>query len=293
MDQIYVGKIYNNSTLIQRAKKVVSDSPGLVDFAIGLVIFVLKASAVFWGKFKLQKDCNQSCQWKRVLGLVEMTCGLVHTSHSLPKWQAVKLTFFAPYLIWLCMQCSPCQVLAYLSKKIITKLWLSKVCTHKVVSLCPHQANFFNISWLLACCLGYHILSLSFNNVAADFCQLVRRLPSSSDGTIFFERPTVCCSFDSNITFHKIILPESLAICIPAISRFSHYRFTNFQWVSLYISLQWKARWWCISVTSLHIVKLLLHGCAFLLNKTGKSCLASHQSCLPCFGSFNASRARR
>ena len=26
---------------LQRAKKIVSDSPGLVDFAIGLVIFVL------------------------------------------------------------------------------------------------------------------------------------------------------------------------------------------------------------------------------------------------------------
>ena len=25
-----------------------------------------------------------------------MTCGLVHTSYSLPEWQAVKLTFFAP-----------------------------------------------------------------------------------------------------------------------------------------------------------------------------------------------------
>ena len=29
------------SLLVQRAKKVVSDSPGLVDFAIGPVIFVL------------------------------------------------------------------------------------------------------------------------------------------------------------------------------------------------------------------------------------------------------------
>ena len=28
-------------SLVQRAKKVVSDSPGIVDFAIGLVIFVL------------------------------------------------------------------------------------------------------------------------------------------------------------------------------------------------------------------------------------------------------------
>ena len=48
----------------QRAKKVVSDSPGLVDFTIGLVIFVLNLpdEQVFvFGKFKLQKDCNQSC----------------------------------------------------------------------------------------------------------------------------------------------------------------------------------------------------------------------------------------
>ena len=30
---------------------------------------------------------------------VEMTCGLVHASYSLPEWQAVKLTFFAPYIL--------------------------------------------------------------------------------------------------------------------------------------------------------------------------------------------------
>ena len=28
-----------------------------------------------------------------------MTCGLVHASYSLPEWQAVKLTFFAPYIL--------------------------------------------------------------------------------------------------------------------------------------------------------------------------------------------------
>ena len=33
---------------------------------------------------------------KKILGLVKKTLGLVHTSNSLPKWQAVKLTFFAP-----------------------------------------------------------------------------------------------------------------------------------------------------------------------------------------------------
>ena len=37
-------------------------------------------------------------------GLVEMTFGLVHASYSLPKWQAVKLTFFAPWTLWLRMK---------------------------------------------------------------------------------------------------------------------------------------------------------------------------------------------
>ena len=54
----------------QHAKKVVSDSPGLVDFAIGFVIFVLNLP---------------DGQSKRVLGLTEMTCGLVHASYSLPE----------------------------------------------------------------------------------------------------------------------------------------------------------------------------------------------------------------
>ena len=43
---------------LQRAKKVLTDSPGLVIFVLNLpdgqVLF-------FLGKLKLQKDCNQSC----------------------------------------------------------------------------------------------------------------------------------------------------------------------------------------------------------------------------------------
>ena len=31
-----------------------------------------------------------------------MTCGLVHTSYSLPEWQAAKLTFFAPCRVQMC-----------------------------------------------------------------------------------------------------------------------------------------------------------------------------------------------
>ena len=53
------------SVLTQRAKKVVSDSPELVDFAIGLANSVLNLPDeqvnFFGGKFKLQKNCNQSC----------------------------------------------------------------------------------------------------------------------------------------------------------------------------------------------------------------------------------------
>ena len=33
---------------------------------------------------------------KKVLGLVEMTPGLVNASFSLPKWQAVNMIFFSP-----------------------------------------------------------------------------------------------------------------------------------------------------------------------------------------------------
>ena len=49
--------------LCQHAKKVVSDSPGLVDFAIELVIFVLNlpdGQVLFFGEIQI-KDCNQSC----------------------------------------------------------------------------------------------------------------------------------------------------------------------------------------------------------------------------------------
>ena len=36
---------------------------------------------------------------KKILGLVEMTSGLVIANFSLPKWQAVKIIFFSP---WFC-----------------------------------------------------------------------------------------------------------------------------------------------------------------------------------------------
>jgi len=74
----------------QRAKKVASNSPGLVDFAIGLVnsFFNLPdgGQVVFFEQFESRK----------LLGLVEVTSGLVNASFSLPDWQAVRMIFFAP-----------------------------------------------------------------------------------------------------------------------------------------------------------------------------------------------------
>ena len=70
-----------------------SDSPGLKDFAIGLVNSVIKVK--FFEEFKLQKNCEINLLIKTFLGLVEMMFGLVNVSFSLPEWQAVKMTFFA------------------------------------------------------------------------------------------------------------------------------------------------------------------------------------------------------
>ena len=55
----------------QRAKKVVSDSPGLVDFAIGLVNSVLNlpnGKVKFFEEFKLHKNCVIHPAYQRVLG---------------------------------------------------------------------------------------------------------------------------------------------------------------------------------------------------------------------------------
>ena len=76
-----------------------SDSPGLKDFAIGLVNSVINlpdGQVKFFEEFKLQKNCEINLLIKTSMGLVEMMFGLVYASFSLPEWQAVKMTFFAP-----------------------------------------------------------------------------------------------------------------------------------------------------------------------------------------------------
>ena len=78
---------------------MVSDSPGLVDFGIGLVNSVISLpdrQEKFFEEFKLQKNCEINLLIKTFLRLVKMMFGLVNVSFSLPKWQAVKMTYFAP-----------------------------------------------------------------------------------------------------------------------------------------------------------------------------------------------------
>ena len=69
------------STTDQRAKQVVSDSPGLGNFAIRLVNFELNLpdrQVKFFEEFKLKKNCEINSAHQNVLELVEMTFGLVH-----------------------------------------------------------------------------------------------------------------------------------------------------------------------------------------------------------------------
>jgi len=81
------------------ARKCLSNSPGLVDFAARLVNSVLNlpdGQVKFLGNSNHKEAKNQCCLSTNSLGLGKMTFGLVHASYSLRKWQAVKLTFFAP-----------------------------------------------------------------------------------------------------------------------------------------------------------------------------------------------------
>ena len=67
--KIYIS--YHNNTCTQRAKKVVSDSSGLVDFAIGLVNFVLNlpdGQVMYFEEFNLQKNSEVNSAHKKIWG---------------------------------------------------------------------------------------------------------------------------------------------------------------------------------------------------------------------------------
>ena len=81
---------------------MVSDSLGLVDFAIELVnsgFNLPDGQVIFFEEFKKQKNCEINSALQKAFGLVEMTSGLVNFNFSLPEWQAVKMIFFATWAI--------------------------------------------------------------------------------------------------------------------------------------------------------------------------------------------------
>ena len=75
----------------QHTKKVVSDSLGLVDFAIGLVNFVLNlpdGQLKFFEEFRLQENFEINSAHQKVFGASfnDINFGLVNATFSLPKW---------------------------------------------------------------------------------------------------------------------------------------------------------------------------------------------------------------
>ena len=70
----------------QCAKKGLSHSPGLVDFAIGLVnsvfFFWPDEQVKFFTEFKIYRTVVNPAYQKNFLGVVKMTVGLVHASYS-------------------------------------------------------------------------------------------------------------------------------------------------------------------------------------------------------------------
>ena len=85
----------------QHAKKVVSDNLGPVDFAIRLLNSVLNlpdGQVIFFLENSNYRVNVINPAHQLFFRLVEMLFRLVQASYSLPEWQAVKLTFFAPRL---------------------------------------------------------------------------------------------------------------------------------------------------------------------------------------------------
>ena len=88
----------------QRAKKVLSDSPGLVDFAIGLVNSVINlpdGQVKFFWRIQITEELwNQSAHQNVSGASWNDAWASKCLSFSLPGWQAVKMIFFAPCKIF-------------------------------------------------------------------------------------------------------------------------------------------------------------------------------------------------
>ena len=79
-----LGQVKKGQRLLKHAKKVLSSSPGLVIFVLNLpkgqVLFFLGG-----GNSNCRRIVMNPANQKGFLGLVEMTCGPVHASYSMPE----------------------------------------------------------------------------------------------------------------------------------------------------------------------------------------------------------------
>ena len=124
--------------------KVVSDSLWLVDFAIGLVNSVLTCLTGKWCSLRNsnnRRTVKSILLMKKVLGLDEMMSGPVNDSFSLPKCQAVKMIFFAPWHV---------QIFTYINCSAILK----------VMPLL--NTAFYNETFLLTTVFALHLRPLFF-----------------------------------------------------------------------------------------------------------------------------------
>ena len=85
--------------LQQCTKKLMSYSPGLVDFPVSLVDLILYLpdwQVKVLGEYFFEEINLIHCTWKNFFGLVKITSGLLHSGYSLPEGLAGKLNLPCP-----------------------------------------------------------------------------------------------------------------------------------------------------------------------------------------------------
>ena len=132
-----------------------SDSPGLVDFAIGLVNSVINlpdGQVKFFEEFQLQKNCEINLLIKTFLGLAEMMFGLEDVCFTCPNGKLQK---------WLSLH--PDNVCMF---------WLFLICRNFVVaqSICLHKHGFLSLQFV-----SYSLFSWE-NNAFSAMCDVCRKL---------------------------------------------------------------------------------------------------------------------
>ena len=142
--------------MYQRAKKVVSDSPGLVDFVLNLSNRQVK----FFCGIQITEELwipKLFLLIKMIWGLVEMTFGLVYSSFSLPEWQALKVTFFAPCVYTLlCLSLWIQPSLGFLSEATIIVPARHYICKQLCINCIMHLKSSSHLCHYISISISFH-----------------------------------------------------------------------------------------------------------------------------------------